>query len=53
MKKSWQMCLYTVFLMAEAVESDVDAIIAKKLSVNNKKYPKDKAFGSSAKYTEL
>lgn len=47
------MCLYTVFLMAEAVESDVDAIIAKKLSVNNKKYPKDKAFGSSAKYTEL
>ena len=41
------------FLMAEAVESDVDAIIAKKLSVNNKKYPKEKAFGSSAKYTEL
>ena len=41
------------FLMADAVGVRVDEIIARKLQVNNEKYPTEKSYGRSAKYTEL
>ena len=41
------------FLMADAVGADIDDIIMQKLNINNKKYPAEKSYGSSAKYTEL
>lgn len=44
--------IYSV-LFAEAVGLDLDEIIMDKLSVNNNKYPVEKAFGKKEKYTEL
>ncbi|MCB7320819.1 nucleotide pyrophosphohydrolase [Lacrimispora sp. 210928-DFI.3.58] len=40
-------------LMADAVGMKIDEIILKKLEKNKKKYPVEKAYGNSAKYTEL
>lgn len=40
-------------LMADAVGMNIDEIILKKLDKNSKKYPIEKAYGSSTKYTEL
>lgn len=40
-------------LMADALDMDVDEIITKKLQVNRKKYPVEKAYGKADKYTEL
>ncbi len=40
-------------LMADAVGMDVDEVITKKLQVNREKYPVEKAYGKSDKYTEL
>jgi len=40
-------------LMADAVGLDVDEIITKKLQTNREKYPVEKAYGVSDKYTEL
>lgn len=44
--------IYSV-LFADAVDLDLNEIIVKKLSMNNKKYPIKKAFGKKEKYTEL
>ena len=44
--------LYSL-LMADALDLDVAEIITAKLETNKKKYPVDKAYGNSAKYTEL
>lgn len=40
-------------LMADKCGLDIEDIILKKLERNKKKYPVEKAYGSSAKYTEL
>ncbi len=40
-------------LMADVLDMDVDEIITKKLQVNRKKYPVEKAYGKADKYTEL
>ena len=40
-------------LMADACGFDLDKIVQEKISINNKKYPIDKARGSSLKYNEL
>ncbi|MCR4744202.1 MAG: nucleotide pyrophosphohydrolase [Lachnospiraceae bacterium] len=40
-------------LMADAVGLNVDEIITKKLQTNREKYPVEKAYGKSDKYTEL
>ncbi len=40
-------------LMADAVGLNVDEIITKKLQINREKYPVEKAYGKSDKYTEL
>lgn len=44
--------IYSV-LFSEAVGLNMDEIIMEKLSLNNKKYPAEKAFGKKEKYTEL
>lgn len=44
--------IYSV-LFAEAVGFNIDEIIMEKLSLNNAKYPVEKAFGKKEKYTEL
>ncbi|AFM00039.1 MULTISPECIES: nucleotide pyrophosphohydrolase [Desulfitobacterium] len=44
--------IYSV-LFAEAVGLDLNDIIMEKLSMNNQKYPIEKAFGKKEKYTEL
>lgn len=44
--------IYSV-LFAEAVGFNLDEIIMEKLSLNNAKYPVEKAFGKKEKYTEL
>ena len=41
------------FLMADAARIDIDEIIARKLHTNNEKYPTEKSYGRSDKYTEL
>ena len=41
------------FLLADSVDADVTGIITEKLRKNNEKYPVEKAFGRSDKYTEL
>lgn len=41
------------FLMANDLGLDVAEIVKAKLAENNKKYPVEKAYGSSKKYTEL
>ena len=40
-------------LMADALGIDVSEIITKKLQINREKYPIEKAYGKSDKYTEL
>lgn len=40
-------------LMANACDLDLDEIIQAKVKKNNEKYPVEKAYGTSAKYTEL
>lgn len=40
-------------LMADACGLDISDIIEQKLAANDKKYPVEKAYGNSAKYTEL
>ena len=40
-------------LMADACGLDLDEIVEEKLKRNAEKYPVDKAYGSSKKYTEL
>lgn len=40
-------------LMAESCGLDVGQIIEQKLAANDKKYPVEKAYDNSAKYTEL
>ena len=40
-------------LMADACNLDLDEIVQNKVRINNEKYPVKKAFGTSAKYTEL
>ena len=40
-------------LMATDLGLDIDEIITNKITANNKKYPVEKAIGSSKKYTEL
>lgn len=44
--------IYSV-LFAEALGLDIEEIVMDKLSLNNKKYPVEKAFGKKEKYTEL
>lgn len=39
-------------LMADACDLDIDEIIQAKMKENEKKYPIDKAYGKSDKYTE-
>ena len=41
------------FLMANDLGLDIAEIVKEKLAENNKKYPVEKAYGSSKKYTEL
>ena len=40
-------------LMADACELNADDIIRKKIQLNSEKYPVEKAYGSSKKYTDL
>ncbi len=40
-------------LMADAMEMDIGEIICKKLQTNCDKYPVEKAYGKSDKYTQL
>lgn len=40
-------------LMADACGLDLDEIVQKKVELNNKKYPVEKAKGKSDKYSEL
>ena len=40
-------------LMADACDLDLDEIVVEKVKRNSKKYPVDKAKGSSKKYNEL
>lgn len=40
-------------LLADKLDVDLEEIIIKKLELNRKKYPVEKAKGKSAKYTEL
>ena len=40
-------------LMANACDLDLDEIMQAKVKKNNEKYPIDKAYGTSTKYTEL
>lgn len=42
-------CIY----MADRIGADIPEIISKKIDEDKKKYPADKARGSSKKYTEL
>lgn len=44
--------IYSV-LFADVVGLNLDEIIMEKLSINNIKYPVEKAFGKKEKYTEL
>ena len=39
-------------LMADRCGLDLDEIVQKKVQINEKKYPADKAYGKSGKYTE-
>ena len=41
------------FYMADALDLDVKSIMLNKLEKNAKKYPIEKSFGVSTKYTEL
>lgn len=45
--------LHYCILMADACHMDMDEIIQKKVKRNAEKYPVEKAYGSSVKYTEL
>ena len=40
-------------LLADVCELEMDEIVQKKMEMNNKKYPVDKARGKSNKYSEL
>ncbi len=40
-------------LMADVLDLDVSEIIKEKISVNNRKYPVEKAYGKADKYTVL
>lgn len=40
-------------LMADTCNLDIDTIIQKKLAANEEKYPVEKAFGTSKKYSDL
>lgn len=44
--------IYSV-LMADACKLDIDEIIRQKLSANEEKYPVEKAFGTSKKYSDF
>jgi len=39
--------------LAQVLNLDMDAIIAKKMAKNRAKYPVEKSYGSAKKYTEL
>jgi dCTP diphosphatase len=41
------------YLLADALEVDVDAVVREKLAVTRVKYPADRARGRSAKYDKL
>lgn len=45
--------LHYCILMADACHMDMDEIIQKKVKRNAEKYPVEKAYGRSDKYTEL
>lgn len=45
--------LYWTLRLADKYEIDLEAALTEKLAQNRRKYPVDKAFGSSKKYTEL
>jgi NTP pyrophosphatase (non-canonical NTP hydrolase) len=40
-------------LMADVCNLDIDEIVREKIRKNSEKYPVDKAYGTSKKYTEL
>jgi NTP pyrophosphatase (non-canonical NTP hydrolase) len=44
--------IYSI-LLAEKLDLDISEIIENKLKKNGEEYQKEKAFGSSKKYTEL
>lgn len=44
---------YWTLLISDKYNIDLSASLKAKLTVNAAKYPKDKSFGSSKKYTEL
>ena len=45
--------LFFVLRLAQRYDIDVSTAFARKLAVNEKRYPVDKARGSNRKYTEL
>ena len=45
--------LYWVLLMSNDLEIDVVKALARKMDINEAKYPEDKAKGNHKKYTEL
>ena len=45
--------LYWTLLLAHDLKIDLSAAFQKKLAKNDEKYPVEKSFGNSAKYTEL
>lgn len=40
-------------LMADACNLDIDEIVREKIRLNSEKYPVEKAYGTSKKYTEI
>lgn len=44
--------IYCIYL-AKAYDLNIQEIISEKITINNKKYPIEKAKGNSTKYTEL
>ena len=53
MKEELADVLIYAVLFAESTGLDLDQIVMDKLTINQKKYPADKAFGKKEKYTEL
>lgn len=53
MKEELADVLIYAVLFAESTGLDLDQIMMDKLTINQKKYPADKAFGKKEKYTEL
>lgn len=44
--------MYTL-MMADVCDLDIEKILNEKLEINSKKYPIEKAYGTSVKYTDL